>query len=270
MLTPDRWRQIEELYYAAQNCAPAQRAALLEHTDPEIRARVERMLEIESSGGLLDQSPIGALAEPTRTVVAAGAELGPYKIEAQIGSGGMGTVYRAVDTRLGRVVAIKIAAERYSVRFQLEAQAISTLNHPNVCTLYDVGPNYLVMEFLEGSTLAAELKKGPLVPELAARYGAQIAGALAEAHSLGIVHRDLKPSNIMRTKHGVKVLDFGLARMLATTGVTETNAVMGTPAYMAPEQMDGREPSASADLLLWAWCCMKWWLESCHFPVHRW
>ena len=112
---------------------------------------------------------------PTKTVVAPGAQLGPYRIEAQIGSGGMGTVYRAVDTRLGRVVAIKIAAERYSVRFQLEAQAISTLNHPNICTLYDVGPNYLVMEFIEGSTLAAEFKKGPLAPETAARYGAQIA-----------------------------------------------------------------------------------------------
>jgi eukaryotic-like serine/threonine-protein kinase len=160
----------------------------------------------------------------------------------------MGTVYRAIDTRLGRVVAIKIAAERYSERFQLEAQAISILNHPNVCTLHDVGPNYLVMEFIEGSTLAAEIKKGPLAPETAARYGAQIAGALAEAHSLGIVHRDLKPSNVMVTRHGVKVLDFGLAKVLSTTGITETNAVMGTPAYMAPEQVEGREPSSVTDL----------------------
>src|SRR6202046_1496146 len=169
-------------------------------------------------------------------------------MEAQIGAGASGTVYRAVDTRLGRVVAIKIGAERYSERFQLEARAISTLNHPNVCTLYDVGPNYRVMEFIEGSTLGAEIKKGPLAPEAAARYGAQIAGALAEAHSLGIVHRDLKPSNIMLTRHGVKVLDFGLAKMLSNTGITETNAVMGTPAYMAPEQADGRQPTSSADL----------------------
>ena len=98
------------------------------------------------------------------------------------------------------------------------------------------------MEFIEGSTLAAEIKKGPLAPEMVARYGAQIAGALAEAHSLGIVHRDLKPSNVMLTRHGVKVLDFGLAKVLSTTGITETNAVMGTPAYMAPEQVEGREP----------------------------
>jgi len=247
-MTPDRWRQIEDLYRAAQNCSPAERAALLEATDPEIRSRVQRMLAVESGSQILDQPADGLLADPTKTVIAKGTHLGPYRIEGQIGAGGMGTVYRAVDTRLGRVVAIKIAAERYSERFQLEARAISTLNHPYVCTLYDVGPNYLVMEFLEGSTLAAELKKGPLAPETVARYGAQIASALAEAHSLGIVHRDLKPANIMLTRHGVKVLDFGLAKVLSTTGITETNAVMGTPAYMAPEQVEGREPGSAADL----------------------
>lgn len=248
MITPERWRQIENLYNAAQRCAPGERAALFEATDPDIRARVERMLEIESGDQMLGSSPGGLLADPTQTVVAPGAQLGPYKIEAQIGAGGMGTVYRAIDTRLGRVVAIKIAAERYSVRFQLEAQAISTLNHPNICTLYDVGSNYLVMEFIEGATLAAELKKGPLPPEIAARYGAQIASALAEAHSLGIVHRDLKPSNVMVTRHGVKVLDFGLAKMLSATAITETNAIMGTPAYMAPEQVDHQEPTPATDL----------------------
>jgi serine/threonine protein kinase len=247
-MTPDRWRHIEDLYNAAQKCPPDQRAALLEATDPEIRSRVERMLAVESGTQILDQSADGVLADATKTVIAKGAQLGPYKIEAQIGAGGMGTVYRAIDTRLGRVVAIKIAAERYSERFQLEARAISTLNHPHVCTLYDVGPNYLVMEFLEGSTLAAEIKKGPLAPEVAARYGAQIAGALAEAHSLGIVHRDLKPSNVMLTRHGVKVLDFGLAKVLSTTGITETNAVMGTPAYMAPEQLEGQGPGSATDL----------------------
>jgi len=247
-MTPERWRQIEELYHAAREHSPADRAALLERTDPEIRARVERMLEVESGGQLLDQSPDGLLADPTKTVIARGTQLGPYRIEAQIGAGGMGTVYRAIDTRLGRVVAIKIAAARYSERFQHEARAISTLNHPHVCTLYDVGPNYLVMEFIEGSTLAAEIKKGPLAPETAARYGAQIAGALAEAHALGIVHRDLKPSNVMLTRHGVKVLDFGLAKVLSATGITETNSIMGTPAYMAPEQVEGQEPGTAADL----------------------
>jgi eukaryotic-like serine/threonine-protein kinase len=247
-MTPYRWRQIEQLYDAARKCAPGDRAALLEHTDPDIRARVERMLEIESGSEILGQSLADFLADPTKTVLARGAQLGPYKIEAQIGAGGMGTVYRAVDTRLGRVVAIKIAAARYSERFQLEARAIATVNHPNVCTLYDVGPNYLVMEFIEGSTLAAEIKRGPLAPTTAARYGAQIAAALAEAHALGIVHRDLKPANIMLTRHGVKVLDFGLARMLSITGITETNAILGTPAYMSPEQIEGREPTSGTDL----------------------
>jgi len=249
MLTPERWRKIEKLFEAAQNCAPNQRAALLDATDPDIRARVERMLEIESGSGILEQSAADLLADPTKTILASGAELGPYRIEAQIGAGGMGTVYRAVDTRLGRVVAIKIAAERYNQRFELEARAISTLNHPNICTLYDIGPNYLVMEFIEGSTLAAELKKGALAPEVAALYGAQIAGALAEAHSLGILHRDLKPSNIMLTRHGIKVLDFGVAKLSSETRVfTETGRLVGTPAYMPPEQFEGREPTPASDL----------------------
>jgi eukaryotic-like serine/threonine-protein kinase len=247
-MTPERWRKIENLYHAAHERGPSDRAALLECTDPEIRARVERMLAMESNGQILDQSASDLLADQTRTVIGAGTQLGPYQVEAQIGAGGMGTVYRGIDTRLGRVVAIKVAAERYSERFQREARAISTLNHPHVCTLYDVGPNYLVMEFIEGSTLAAEIKKGPLAPETAARYGGQIAGALAEAHSLGVVHRDLKPSNVMVTRHGVKVLDFGLAKVLSQTGITETNAVMGTPAYMAPEQVEAGEPGSAADL----------------------
>ena len=247
-MTPERWRQIENLYHQAQERNPAERAALLECTDPDIRNRVEQMLALDSGGEILDKAAAGLLDSATQTVIATGAQLGPYRIEASIGAGGMGTVYRAVDTRLGRVVAIKIAAARYSERFQQEARAISALNHPHVCTLYDVGPNYLVMEFIEGSTLAAEIKKGPLAPEMVARYGAQIAGALAEAHAHGIVHRDLKPSNIMLTPHGVKVLDFGLAKMLSNPGTTETNAIMGTPAYMAPEQVEGREPTSSTDL----------------------
>jgi eukaryotic-like serine/threonine-protein kinase len=247
-MTPERWRKIENLYHAAHERGPSDRAALLECTDPEIRARVERMLAMESNGQILDQSASDLLADQTRTVIGAGTQLGPYQVEAQIGAGGMGTVYRGIDTRLGRVVAIKVAAERYSERFQREARAISTLNHPHVCTLYDVGPNYLVMEFIEGSTLAAEIRKGPLAPETAAHYGAQIGGALAEAHARGIVHRDLKPANIIVTPHGVKVLDFGLAKIVSDPGITETNAVMGTPAYMAPEQVEGREPSNTTDL----------------------
>ncbi|MFI5106797.1 MAG: serine/threonine-protein kinase, partial [Terriglobales bacterium] len=159
-----------------------------------------------------------------------------------------GKVYRATDTRLDRKVAVKITEQTFSGRFEREARAISAFNHPNICTLYDVGPNYLVMELLDGATLADEIKKGPLTVEQVARYGAQIAAALAEAHAHGIVHRDLKPGNIMVTRHGVKVLDFGLAKMVSEDGLTEANVMMGTPMYMAPEQLEGRESDARTDL----------------------
>ena len=175
-------------------------------------------------------------------------QLGPYKIEGLLGAGGMGKVYRATDTRLNRKVAVKISEEKFSGRFEREARAISAFNHPHICTLYDVGPNYLVMELLDGTTLADEIKKGPLAIEQVARYGAQIAAALAEAHAHGVVHRDLKPGNIMVTRHGVKVLDFGLARMASEAGLTEANFVMGTPMYMAPEQVEGGESDARTDL----------------------
>lgn len=265
-MNPDRWRQIEDLYHAAQERGPAERAALLEGTDPEIRERVERMLALAASGELLDRPAEGLSETATEAIVATGAEFGPYKIEMRIGAGGMGVVYRAVDTRLGRVVAIKVAAARYSERFQKEAQAISKLNHPHVCTLYDVGANYLVMEFIEGCTLAAEIKNGPLPFKLVARYGAQIASALAEAHSQGIVHRDLKPANVMVTRHGIKVLDFGLARMLTEPGETETNTVMGTPLYMAPEQWEGRAADARADLFAFGLTLYEMITGSLPFP----
>src|SRR5438876_290924 len=139
-----------------------------------------------------------------------GTRLGPYELRGLLGEGGMGIVYRAHDTRLGREVAIKISAEEFGERFEREARAIAALNHPNICTLHDVGPNYLVMELVDGENLAARLKRGKLPIEQVVRFGAQIAAALADAHAQGIIHRDLKPANIMLTKSGVKVLDFGL------------------------------------------------------------
>src|ERR1700683_4578259 len=225
------WQQIEDLYNAVL-ATPEERSALLDRADPDVRREVEAMLAQGS----------------TVTMLAAGKRLGRYEIEARLGAGGMGEVFRARDTRLGRTVAIKTSHERFSDRFEVEARAISALNHPHICTLYDVGPNYLVMELVEGETLAARLKQGPLPPVEVLRYGVEIAEALAEAHAHGIVHRDLKPSNIMLTRHGVKVLDFGLARVLNETGLTASRVVMGTPAYMAPEQVEGVEPTAATDL----------------------
>ena len=142
-----------------------------------------------------------------------GAKLGPYEILSSIGVGGMGQVWKARDTRLDRTVAIKVSHERFSARFEQEARAVAALNHSNICTLYDVGPNYLVMEYLEGDTLAARIAKGPLPLDQALSLGIQIADALDAAHRKGVVHRDLKPANVMLTKSGAKLLDFGLARM---------------------------------------------------------
>jgi eukaryotic-like serine/threonine-protein kinase len=166
-----------------------------------------------------------------------GERLGAYEIAGLLGRGGMGAVYRAIDTRLNRSVAIKVVDEAFNERFQHEARAISALNHPSVCTLYDVGANYLVMELIEGETLADRLKSGALPVERAVDYGGQVARALAAAHAKGVVHRDLKPANIMVTKAGVKVLDFGVARVGVIPGETATmsRAIVGTPAYMAPE-----------------------------------
>ncbi len=153
----------------------------------------------------------------------------------------MGTVYRATDTRLDRPVAIKISRRLFDDRLEREARAISSLNHPHICTLHDIGPDYIVMELVEGETLAARIGKGALPVSDVLRYGAQIAGALAAAHDKDITHRDLKPANVMITKNGVKVLDFGLAKCSTPDGtMTRNGAVMGTPAYMAPEQLEGQ------------------------------
>src|SRR5258708_14601330 len=142
----------------------------------------------------------------------------------------MGEVFRAVDTRLGRSVAIKTTREQFSARFASEARAISSLNHPNICTLHDVGPNYLVMELVEGETIASRLKSGTLPVKTALLYASQILAALAEAHGKGVVHRDLKPANIMIAKSGIKILDFGLAKSGHDETVTPSHMVIGTPA----------------------------------------
>ena len=224
-MTPERFRQIEELYHAAREGTADARAALMAQADPELRREVESLLIEPAGGEFLDRPAIRnaphLLEDSTLTGLASGACLGPYRIESKLGEGGMGEVFRAIDTRLGRAVAIKITREQFNARFEREARAISSLNHPNICILHDIGPNYLVMELVEGETIAARLKRGPLPIEEAIRYARQIAAALEAAHEKGIIHRDLKPGNVMLTKSGAKVLDFGLARLEGDQTLTE-------------------------------------------------
>ena len=207
-------------------------------------------------------------------MIDAGTRLGPYEVLSPLGAGGMGEVYKARDTRLDRTVAIKVLPPSLSAspegrqRFEREAKTISQLSHPHICALHDVGSQdgveYLVMEYLEGDTLVDRLARGPLPPELTLRYGIEIADALNKAHRQGIVHRDLKPGNVMLTKSGVKLLDFGLAKVMkpaaAPTGLTELQTVagsapltqegsiLGTFQYMAPEQLEGREADVRSDI----------------------
>jgi Tol biopolymer transport system component len=199
-----------------------------------------------------------------------GSKLGPYEILGQIGAGGMGEVYKARDTRLDRTVAVKVLPGRFAEdaemrrRFEREARAISALSHPHICALYDVGAQdgveYLVMEYLDGDTLADRLGRGPLPTDQALRFGAEIADALAAAHRAGIVHRDLKPGNVMLTKSGLKLLDFGLAKAQESTAaaesvlptqarpLTERGTVLGTFQYMAPEQLEGKDADMRSDI----------------------
>jgi Tol biopolymer transport system component/predicted Ser/Thr protein kinase len=182
----------------------------------------------------------------------AGEKLGPYEILGPIGAGGMGEVYKARDTRLDRIVAVKVSKTEFSERFEREARAIATLNHPHICQLYDVGPNYLVMEYLEGAPL-----KGSLPLDQTLKYAAQICDALDAAHKKNITHRDLKPANILVTKAGVKLLDFGLAKVgpaiqagegTMTMALTGKNEILGTFQYMSPEQLNSQDAGPPSDI----------------------
>jgi Tol biopolymer transport system component/tRNA A-37 threonylcarbamoyl transferase component Bud32 len=186
--------------------------------------------------------------------LSSGDKLGPYEILSRIGAGGMGEVWKARDTRLDRIVALKTSSAKFSDRFEREARAVAALNHPHICQLYDVGPDYLVMEYVEGAEI-----KGPLPLDQALALAIQLAGALEAAHSKGITHRDLKPANILTTKSGIKVLDFGLAKIeqakavaasdeTVTRALTQEGTIVGTLQYMAPEQLQGKTTDVRADI----------------------
>ena len=244
-VTPERWRQIEELYHAARERG----TEALAQADSDVRRAVEVLLAQDGGDDkILDRPASDLLADVTMTQLTAGTRLGPYKIERVLGAGGMGEVFEAIDTRLGRKIAIKVCSKQFSGRFEREARAISSLNHPHICTLHDIGPNYLVMELVESETLAARLNRVALAIDLALRYRTANSGCPCSGARKGIVHRDLKPGNVMLTKNGVKVLDFGLAKSAQDLTMTASNMVMGTPAYMAPEQLEGKEADSRTDI----------------------
>jgi serine/threonine protein kinase/Flp pilus assembly protein TadD len=283
-MTPERWREITGIFHAARERDPAHREAFVAEAcrdDPTLRREVEEMLVGLDDAGQFGETPLFASASrPEQTSpldviqLAPGSQLGPYQILSLLGAGGMGQVYKAFDPRLHREIAIKIAAERFSERFDREVRAIATLNHPNICTIHDVGPNYLVTELVDGETLRHWFRRA-LPIERNLEIARQVLEALRAAHHADIVHRDLKPENVMVRSDGyVKVLDFGLAaRMptshpvqaesIATTDSTFTalntedvdnrrlscpGQILGTIPYMSPEQIQGREVDQRSDL----------------------
>jgi len=298
-MEPKLWIKVEQLYHAALERDPGERPAFLKEAsgaDESLVREVEELLGYQKQSEDFIEAPaleiaaqqegksdlIGRVRGVLRSAfqqssvshfpfrLSSGAKLGPYEVLEPLGAGGMGEIYSACDTRLGRTVALKILSERimdqpgFRERLEREARTVSHLNHPQICTLHDIGRDrgidYLVMEFVEGQSLAERLKQGPIVlPELL-RIAIDIAGALDYAHRQDVVHRDLKPGNIMLTVRGAKLVDFGLARLDgADAGAwdgghdqdplrTQTGATLGTPMYMAPEQIAGGRVDARTDI----------------------
>jgi eukaryotic-like serine/threonine-protein kinase len=260
-MTEERWRRIELVFHAALEREPRERVEYVAAAcgaDEDLRKEVESLLAKDpSSPELVFNQPTVDLTHSAINRVETGARLGPYEIESRLGAGGMAEVWKARDTRLGRLVALKVSKTEFSRRFELEARTVAALNHPHICTLYDVGPNYLVMECVNGKPLRELIPRKGMPLPAALNYAGQIADALAAAHAAGIVHRDLKPGNIMVTEDGVvKVVDFGLARVVMPefptpddpNPLTAKGEIVGTVSYMSPEQAEGQNVDARSDV----------------------
>ncbi len=271
-MASERIRQIEELYHAVRERSAEDRARLLAQADAEVRREVESLLLDRAGGEFLDRHAIEnaprLMQDLTVTSFTAGLSLGPYRIENKLGEGGMGEVYRARDTRLGRAVALKFLTGTMAVnpavleRFRREARAISALNHPNVCTVYDIGEHegrpYLVMELMDGQTLKERIAERPFSNDELIATSIPLLDGLEAAHATGIVHRDIKPANIFLTRLGVvKILDFGLAKSSGAEpdvspdmadSLTAPGTTIGTISYMSPEQARGEAVDARSDL----------------------
>jgi serine/threonine protein kinase/tetratricopeptide (TPR) repeat protein len=269
-VNPERWRHIERIYNSALDRPPHERAEFLDnqcHGDPGLRAELDLLLHgTQSAETFLDQPAIAIAAQQIGQPEPAAmpGEIGRYRVTGKLGEGGMGVVYEAVDDRLGRAIALKVIRPDTVTnlvareRFWREARLAARINHPHICQIYEVGEAdhqlFMAMERLEGESLAAHLDRGPVPVAEAARIGLEVLDALDALHACGIVHRDLKPSNIFLTRHGVKLLDFGLARPFVDEA-GETNAtltqpgfIVGTPRYMAPEQLQDSSIDARTDV----------------------
>jgi eukaryotic-like serine/threonine-protein kinase len=280
-MTSDRWEQINRLYHSALEVEEKERTSFLTEAcgaDGQLRDEVESLLAMHAQvDGFLEKPAVEEIVKSLKEERPSllGRKLGHYQILEVLGAGGMGEVYQARDTRLQRTVAIKVLPRHLSERadlrqrFEREARALASLSHPHICPIHDIGKedgiDFLVMEYLEGETLASRLKKGSLPLEQALQYGVEIAQALNEAHRHGVIHRDLKPGNIMLTKTGAKLLDFGLAKQAggagaprtlvnargsarSTESLTEEGMILGTLEYMAPEQLEGKQTDARTDI----------------------
>jgi serine/threonine protein kinase/Tol biopolymer transport system component len=272
MMTPELWERLKPLFNEAVEKSLQDRASFIESAcgnDRELRLELELLVKAHAQPSRSAENPImnakQFLADATRFSTDE-VILERFKIVRLLGSGGMGEVYQARDARLDRTVAIKTCKGRFTERFEREARAISSLNHPHICALYDIGregsAEFLVMEYLEGETLEARLCKGALPIEEALSIATQIAGALDAAHRKGVVHRDLKPGNVMLTSGGAKLLDFGLAKIAqpvtfsgtdtpgptAAQPLTAQGTILGTFQYMSPEQLEGKETDARSDI----------------------